>query len=68
MRASLRGLLFLRLLQVKTLLTLWMNDDGVFGAIPSLETSLLEISLGLRLQLFGFDEASTFVLLPLASR
>ena len=68
MRVSLRGLLFLRLLQVKTLFTLWMSDDSVLGVVPSLEMSFLEISLGLRLQLFGFDEASTFVLLPLASR
>jgi hypothetical protein len=53
---------------VKTLFALWMSDDGVLGVVPSLETSLLEISLGLQLQLFGFDEASTFVLLPLTSR
>lgn len=66
MRASLRGLLFLRLLQVKTLFTLWTSDDDVLGVVPSLETSLLEISLGLLLQLFGFDKA--FVLLSLASR
>jgi hypothetical protein len=68
MRATLRGLLpCLGLLRVETLFSSWASDSSALNVVPPLEASFLEISLGLRLQAFGFDEASTFVLLPLAT-